>query len=74
MNKRNEKNLIFYSDDSVSGYFNGYYEIYQEKLFINKSVNEEVISYEYNFYFSDNDNELILSKAYTEEGLILNKI
>ena len=66
--------LIFHSSGTVSGYMNGKYEFYEEKLFINMTSNDGLITYEYNFYFSDDNNELILSETSMGAGLILNKI
>ena len=69
-----EEQLIFHSSGTVSGYMNGKYETYEEKLFINASSSDAITTYEYNFYFSDNNNELILSEASIGTSLILNKI
>lgn len=69
-----EEQLAFHSSGTVSGYMDGKYEIYEERLFINMSFDNELISYEYNLYFSDNNNEVIISDVNTGKGLVLHKI
>ena len=69
-----EEQLIFHSSGTVSGHINGIYEVYEEILFINVSSGDALTTFEYNFYFSDNNTELILSEASIGTSLILNKI
>ena len=69
-----EENLVFSSDSSLSGFYNGVYETNQEKLFINISTNNDLTSYVYNYYFSNNNKELTLSEETSGAGMILTRI
>jgi len=69
--ENSEEKLIFSSAGEVSGYYDGDYEIVEKILYINLSLND--ISYEYNYYFSNNYGALILSEIDTGIGLYLYK-
>jgi len=71
----NEKQQVeFCSNKTVNGYFEGNYEFTAKKIFINTTFNDEIITFQYSYFFSDNDDTLTISEIESGKGFILHKL